>query len=144
MSDEKMRELLSVLPEEDEIAEGAARARRRAMARLEEPAPARRWGWVWAPAMVVLAGLVVAGLWMRQARRVETMAVQPPTPRIESPALVPLAHARGSVSAVGALPSRDRKGAAGVATLGQPRLELHLVLSDGTRVQWILDKDFSL
>ena len=55
MSDEKLRQLLSILPDDGEIAAGAARSRRKALARLNgEARPVRRKLW-WAPAVAVVA-----------------------------------------------------------------------------------------
>jgi hypothetical protein len=61
MSDEKLQDLLRTLPGEDEIAFRAARARHRALARLDEP---RRWSFAPALAMAALV-LIVAGLLFR-------------------------------------------------------------------------------
>ena len=58
MSDEKLQDLLRTLPDEDEIAFRAARAKRRAMARLDEP---RRWSLAPVLAMAALV-LIVAGI----------------------------------------------------------------------------------
>ena len=68
MSDERLRELLESLPDEREIQSRAARARTRALARLDERRPVAR-GWFWAPAAVALATLVViAGLLLHGSR----------------------------------------------------------------------------
>lgn len=108
MSEKRLRELLSVLPDEVETGARAARARRRALARLEAPARARpTWRWVAAAVLVVL--VVVGGRWLGEARRAERNGAQP-----------------------------------SASQLRQERLELHLVLSDGTRVQWIFVQDFNL
>jgi hypothetical protein len=66
MSDERLKKLLSTLPEKDELDSRAARARHRALARLDEPAPIIVRQYVWGPAMVVAAlALLVIGVFFR-------------------------------------------------------------------------------
>jgi hypothetical protein len=66
MSDQRLKELLSTLPENDELESRAARARHRALARLDEPAPIIVRKYVWGPAMVVAAlALLVIGVFFR-------------------------------------------------------------------------------
>ncbi len=109
MSDEKLREILSVLPEDDALAAGAARSRMRALARLREEPPARpRWFVTWAPGLAV-AALVLIVVGVVQIFR--------------TPAPLPVAP-----------PER----------VSDQRLQMHWVLSDGTRVHWTFTKDSNL
>jgi len=135
MKDRKLRQLLSMLPEEEEIARRAARARRRALARLEEPEPARR-GWRWAPAAALTVLLVASAAWVSRAWRVDPLVWTPPAPRIASVPAAPLAPAPAP-----AVRKASRRAAPGPR---QERLEMHLVLSDGTRVLWTFDRKFTL
>jgi len=63
MSDDKLKNILSVLPDEDEIRSRAARARQRALARLDHAAPVveTRISWIPSLAMAALV-LLVAGI----------------------------------------------------------------------------------
>lgn len=63
MSDERLRQLLSVLPEDDTLAAGAARSRQKALARLDvEPTTRPRRFFIWAPGLAVAAlALIVVG-----------------------------------------------------------------------------------
>jgi len=103
MSENRLRDLLAVLPDEDESAARAARARRRALARLGAAAQPRKRR-LWAPALATVL-MALGLLWWREAQRAEPDLAQPLQPE---------------------------------------RLELHWVLSDGTRVQWVFAQDFSL
>jgi hypothetical protein len=127
----KWQELVSLLPED--AGARAARARRRALARREPEArtqePEGRW---WPVAVAVTSVLVAAIVWFRQAWQVETLAWQPPAPVIAPAALEPLPVPRPARAPV---PRRAP----------QPeRLQVQLVLSDGMRVYWTFDKNFSL
>lgn len=132
MSEAKLRQLLSALPGEEEIARRAAQARRRALARLEERAPARLGWWCWAPGPAFILAAVI-WIWVNHVWRVEPLAWTPPVPRIASAPLVAATPAPKPVCHRAPQPA-----------LAQQRLELHWVLSDGTRVQWIFDKNFGL
>jgi len=133
MSQDELRQLLSSLPEDAELAARAARARRGALARLEQPVRARG-GWLWAPALAVFVLVLAAGVWANRARRVEPLLWSPPAPHI---AVAPLPAPQRATA-----PKRIPRPAPRAGK--QERLELHLALSDGTRVQWIFDKNFSL
>jgi len=133
MSDDRLRQLLSVTPDPEEVAERAGRARRRALARTEErPAPAR---WLWAAwvAPALAAVLLAAGVsaW-RRAWRIEALAWTPPAPPIVSAALEAPA------------PPAAKRSPRRVRPMRQERLEVHFALSDGTRVLWTFDDKFSL
>lgn len=136
MSDEKLRQLLSTLPPEDEIADRAERARHQALARLEEPAPARP-GWVWAPASALSIALIAGALWAAKLWRVQPLVWSPPTPQIASAPLRPPAPTPPPARQVAHRQAPTR-------ILAQKRLQVHWVLSDGTQVEWTFDKDFSL
>jgi len=137
MSDQKLRRILSMLPASDEIAERAARARRRALARFEQPQPSRRF-WIWAPALATGVLAIAGVLWLRPVR-----SLPPPEPKAPpAPEIAAVVRPEAPVPA----PAPAPKPAARRATPApsQARLELHLVLSDGTRVFWTIDKNFSL
>ena len=131
MSEERLRQLLSALPEEEEIAAGAARARRRAMARLDEAQgkvrPAWR-RWLWAACLVPSPALLVLAILAWNPWRVEPLGFKLPGPQI------PVTDLRAPAPTPGRRPPVERR----------QRLEVHWVLSDGTRVQWTFDKDFRL
>ena len=135
MSEQKLRNLLSALPEEAEIAERAARARRWALAgfqsRDRKGVDRRLWRWAacLAPAPVLVAAFWVANLW-----RLEPLPWTPPPPKIAAAELQPLA----------APPAQRPVRRPQPLVLPQPRLEVQWVLADGTRVQWTFSKDFSL
>ncbi len=147
MSDDKLRQLLSALPEEDEIRMRAERARRRALARLEEPAPASR-RWLWAPALAAAVVLVALGLWKGATnwsrQPLEKAALTKSTPPAQAPAQEGETDRSLTVAAQNRPASKVAAESRARPRTEQPRLELHLVLSDGTRVQWILDKNFKL
>ncbi len=109
MSDEQLNKLLSVLPADDAVAAAAARSRRKALARLDEPLRSRpRRFFAWAPGLAVAAlVLIVAGA---------VQLLRSPAPPAASP------------------PER----------VSAERLQMHWVLSDGTRVHWTFTKDFNL
>ena len=124
-----MKQLLAGLPED--AGERAARARRRALARLgaEEN---RRVGWL-VPALAAALMLLLAVLWFRQAWRVETLALQPLAPVIApvdlNPPVVAVVHQRRRP--VRRAPTPER-------------LQVQLALSDGTQVYWTFDRNFKL
>jgi hypothetical protein len=125
-----MKQLLAGLPED--AGERAARARRRALARLgtEEK---RRVGWL-VPALAAAMMLVLAVLWFRQAWHVETLALQPPAPVIAPVDLNP-------PPVVVVVQQRRRP----VRRAPMPeRLQVQLALSDGTQVYWTFDRNFKL
>ena len=104
MSDEKLRQLLSVLPEDQALAAGAVRSRRKALTRLDEdPAWKPRRFPRWTP------GLAAAAMVLLIVGAVQIFRTPPP----------PVSPERASVQ----------------------RMQVHWVLSDGTRVQWTLIKD---
>ena len=119
-----LRQMLSAVPDEAELQTRAARARRRALAALGQPEPATR-RWLWAPAAALSLVLVAGAVWVQSLWRVEPLVLQPPAPVV---AEVPAAPAPVKTPA---RPSQDR-------------LQVQLVLSNGTRVLWTFDKDFSL
>ncbi len=131
MSDQELRKLLSILPDEPELSTRAARARRRALARLDQPAPIAR-PWRWAPAVAAAVALLAGGAWVERVWRVPPLVWTPPTP-VVSPAatLSPAPSAPPPESARPVAPERER-------------LQVHFVLSDGTRVQWTFEKNFAL
>ena len=101
MSEQRLRDLLRITPDEGELEARASRARRLALGRLNEhrlDAPDTPW-WRWKSA-VALAALCAFSVFVI-TREPEA------TPAPES-------------------------------------LRVHVVLSDGTRVQWILHDDFKL
>ena len=134
MNDQDWRQLLSVLPAEEEIAARAGQARRRALARREEPAPVGH-GRFWAPALAASVGLVAGAAWITNAWRVDPLVWTPPAPRIAA------ADLRAPAVIEARTPARRRPAR---RTLARQRLEVHWVLSDGTRVQWTFDKKFNL
>jgi hypothetical protein len=113
MSDEKLEDLMNTLPDEGEIAFRAARARHRALARLDEPEPARvPWlvTWNWVPALTVAAAfLIFAGVLFRTGG---------PAPATQV--------------AMNAAPAERQ----------QESLRMKWVLEDGTRVIWTFREDF--
>lgn len=123
-----MKHLLAELPED--AGERAARARRRALARLG--AEDRRVAWR-VPALAAVMILVVGVVWFRQAWRVETLALQPAAPVIApvdlNPPPVVVAQQRRK-------PARRAPG--------PERLQVQLALSDGTQVYWTFDNNFKL
>ena len=75
MSDEKLQELLSVLPDEDEVAYRAARARLQALARIEEPRSVHH-RLVWAPGLALAAlVLIVAVIVFRGSTPIPSMPI---------------------------------------------------------------------
>jgi len=133
MTQEKLRSLLSALPEESEVAVRAARASRRALARFDDAGPVRhlwRWAACLAPVPVLLAAIWIASVW-----RVQPLPWTPPQPQIAAPDL------GRSVAVPAKQPVRRRPVR---PVLAQKRLELQWELSDGTRVQWTFSEDFSL
>ena len=111
MSDEKLRQLLSVLPEDGALAAGAARSRRKALARLDEELAVRpRVFSAWAP------GLAVAAMVLLVVGAVQIFQAPEPGPPLLTP------------------PERA----------SDQRLQVHWVLSDGTRVHWTFTKDSNL
>ena len=129
MTGGNLRDLLSVLPDEEEIALRAGRARRRALARVEEVQPARRW-WRWAACLAPGPVALALAVLLHHAWRIEPLAWTPPAPQIaaaelRAPAPAPVRRATR--------PAPQTK-----------RLEVRWALSDGTRVQWTFDPNFSL
>ena len=123
-----MKQLLAGLPED--AGERAARARRRALARLG--AEDRRVAW-WVPALAAMTLLVAGAVWFRQAWRVETLALQPPAPAIAPVYLNPPPRV--------VVQQRKRP----VRRAPEPeRLQVQLALSDGTQVYWTFDHNFKL
>jgi len=133
MNEEKLQSLLSALPEEFEIAERAARARGRALARLDDARPVRHV-WRWATCLAALP-VLLAGIWLVQLSRVQPLPWTPPAPQIAAPDL------RAPVAVAAGQPVRRRPHR---PALAQQRLEVQWQLSDGTRVQWTFSEDFSL
>ena len=125
-----MRKLLSVLPDDEEIALRAGRARRRALARLDEVQPTRRW-WRWAACLAPGPVALALAVLLHHAWRIEPLAWTPPAPQIAAAGL------RGPA------PASVRRPPSRAAQQGK-HLEVRWVLSDGTRVQWTFDPNFSL
>ncbi len=124
-----MKHLLAGLPED--AGERAARARRRALARLAAE-DRRRVGWR-VPALAVAMILVVGVVWFRQAWRVETLALRP-----AAPVMAPVDLTPPPVVVV-----QQRRKPARRAP-GPERLQVQLALSDGTQVYWTFDHNFKL
>ena len=127
-----LRELLAALP--DDAPARAARARRRALARLDAGAGSRNLqvrGWRWVLVAAALAALVGGAVWFERAWRVETLAWQPPAPVI---APVKLSPPPGAQPARVPVQRARRPGP----------LQVQLALGDGTRVYWTFDDNFSL
>lgn len=123
-----MKQLLAGLPED--AGERAARARRRALARLGEVD--RRAAW-WVPALAGVLLLVLGLVWFQQAWRVDTLALRPPAPVIAPVDLSP--------PPVVVVEQRRRP----VRRAPAPeRLQVQLALSDGTQVYWTFDRNFKL
>jgi hypothetical protein len=134
MSENPLQQLLSIEPDREELATRAARARRNALARLGDRQPARR-AWLWAPALALTAVLVACAAWTASVWRVQPWVWTPPHPGIAAADLQPRT------------PAPERRivrhrtpRSAGSAQ----RLEVYWALSDGTRVQWTFDRNFSL
>ena len=128
MTDGNLRDLLSVLPDGEEIALRAGRARRRALARLEEAQPAWRW-WRWAACLAPGPAVLALAVLLHHAWRIEPLAWTPPAPQVaaaelRAPAPAPVRRPRLAPQA--------------------KHLEVRWVLSDGTRVQWTFDPNFNL
>jgi len=128
-----MKQLLAGLPED--AGERAARARRRALARLGEEDGRQKAGdrIPWVPALAGVMMLVVGVAWFRQAWRVETLALQPVAPVIapvdlNPPPVVVVRQRRRPVRRVPA----------------PERLQVQLALSDGIQVYWTFDHNFKL
>jgi len=103
MSDDRLREILSVRVAADEEASRSERARKRAMAAYETAPRQHRWQ----PFMAAAAlAIVLAGTWITQR-------------------------------------SSGRPGAAD-ASAERPRIEMRMQLSDGTRVNWVIDNRYAL
>ena len=113
MSDDKLKELLRTPPDADEVAFRAARARRRALDRLDEPEPVRvPWllAWNWGPALTVAAALLIlAGVVFQTGRPSQPIEV-----------------------AMSSSPARSEPES----------LRMKWVLEDGTRVIWTFREDF--
>lgn len=103
MSDERLREILSVEPGADEVAFRSRRARRRALEAYETIKPQRRWR----AALAAGFAIVFAG----------TLLLRGPA------AVAPQASS----------PSQAGR-----------RVEMRLQLSDGTRVNWVMDDRYAL
>ena len=129
MKDQKLRQLLSILPEEPDLGTRAARARGRALSRLDHSQPAPR-RWLWVPAMALAVVLGIGAMWISRIWTVQPLVLQPAVPVI---AQVPLT-----------LPAPAPPPRKAAPPLKQDRLQVQWVLSDGTRVLWTFDKDFSL
>jgi hypothetical protein len=113
MSDEQLRDFLGSLPDQSEIAFRAARARHRALSRLDEPELARAPWFLsgnWAPALTLaIAFLIFAAVLFRTGG--------------PAPATQVAMHAPSAKS--------------------QPKsLRMKWLLEDGTRVIWTFREDF--
>ncbi len=114
MSDEKLNELLTTLPDDGEAALRAARARRRALARLDAPQPSRPSWFLfreWGAAFTVAAAiLILAGVLLLRS---------------------------------GAPPANSGIAVTRPPAASKPdTLRVKWVLADGTRVLWTFREDF--